>query len=82
MQDKIVDRLRGINDPRDLVQYVRLPRRQPTGALVNIERVRIMAAANHKWRVARMSELRRKKHERDCSMCHTVFSWQRPKGRA
>ena len=65
-----------------LMRVVSLPRLRPRGSPENIDRVHMMAAANHQWRVARMADGKRQKHEAGCHLCKMRVNWRWPKGNA
>ena len=79
MSKRLRERLLQFDNCNMLRSVVRLPRREPELAWPGIGRWVMMAAANHKWRVARMADGRRERHERNCDMCHQKVNWRWPK---
>jgi hypothetical protein len=78
MRNVLRDHLRNLTNPSLLFHVVHLPPRRPRGDPRNVRRVWMMAAANHRWRVARMEDSKRIKHERQCQMCRTRIRWKWP----
>jgi hypothetical protein len=81
MTSKLRERLRRFDNCNMLRSVVRLPRRDVTRLFSALDRVAMMAAANHKWRVARMADGTREKHEQNCPMCQQKVNWRWPKER-